>query len=197
VNTWLVAVAASTGGVQALRRILTRLPADLPAAIVIVQHRPADRASDLQHILSRCTTMPVHDAAQGERIQTGHVYLARPESHITVTDDGAFIYRDGTRIAALRSSANPLLSSAARVYDGHVIAVVLTGGGTDATDGVQSVKARGGLVIAQDEASSDVWSMPASAIRTGAVDYILPIDEIGPAIDDLVHGRPVLSGAGQ
>jgi two-component system chemotaxis response regulator CheB len=75
--------------------------------------------------------------------------------------------------------------------------VVLTGGGTDATDGVQSVKARGGLVIAQDEASSDVWSMPASAIRTGAVDYILPIDEIGPAIDDLVHGRPVLSGAGQ
>jgi two-component system chemotaxis response regulator CheB len=128
-------------------------------------------------------------AAEGETIHPGTVYVARSDSHLTVAADRRFRYRDGTRISFVRSSANPLFESAARVFDGHVIAVVLSGAGHDATDGVQGVKAHGGLVIAQDEATSAHWSMPESAIRSGAVDYVLPLGEIASALDAIVHGR--------
>ena len=112
-----------------------------------------------------------------------------------MTADGAFVYRDGRRIRFLRSSANPLFESAAKVFEGHVIAVVLTGYGRDGTDGVQGVKIHGGTVIAQDLATSEQWSMPQSAIQSGAVDYVLPLSAIGPALNDLVHGRPVVKVA--
>ncbi|HEY4589270.1 MAG TPA: chemotaxis protein CheB, partial [Thermoanaerobaculia bacterium] len=94
---------------------------------------------------------------------------------------------DGSRIRHLRSSANPLFDSAADVFDGRLIAVVLTGSAQDGTDGVQSVKARGGVVIAQDEASSAAFGMPGSAIATGCVDQILPLQESGPALRRLTQ----------
>jgi two-component system chemotaxis response regulator CheB len=87
-----------------------------------------------------------------------------------------------SKIHHLNSSANPLFESAAKILGPGVVAVVLTGGDSDGTDGVQEVKAAGGTVIVQDEASSQCFSMPESAIRTGAVDYILPIEKIGPAL---------------
>jgi two-component system chemotaxis response regulator CheB len=121
------------------------------------------------------------------------VYVARGDGHLTVAADRTFRYHDGTRIRFVRSSANPLFESAARIFDGHVVAVVLSGSGSDATDGVQGVKAHGGLVIAQDAATSEHWDMPRSAIRSGAVDYVLPLDAIGTALADIVHGRPVSS----
>lgn len=193
---WLVVMAASAGGVQALRTILSALPSDLPAAVVILQHRPADQPSYLIDVLGAVSRLPVGEAVQGQRVEAGRVYVAAADSHLTVTPDHAFIYRDGSRIRFLRASANPLLESAAPVYDGHVVAVVLTGGGSDASDGVQAVKAHGGVVIAQDQASSEIWSMPSAAIRTGVVDYVLPVEAIGPAITDIVHARPVAAGAG-
>jgi two-component system chemotaxis response regulator CheB len=123
------------------------------------------------------------------------VYLAQPDTHLTIAADRSFRYRDGTRIRHVRSSANPLFESAAKVFDGHVVAVVLSGGGHDATDGVQGVKAHGGLIIAQDQATSQFWGMPRSAIESGAVDDVLPLDAIGPALNDIVHGRPISTPA--
>jgi two-component system chemotaxis response regulator CheB len=193
--SWLVALAASAGGIPALRTILSALPREFPGAVVVLQHRPPEHDGTLAEILGRACAMPVRVAMQGEMVRPGHVYIGRPDSHLTVTADKAFIYRDGTRIRHVRSSANPLFETAAQVFEGHVIAVVLTGGGMDATDGVQTVKAYGGIVIAQDEPSSEAWGMPRSAISTGAVDYILPIEAIGPALDGIVHGRPVSTGA--
>jgi two-component system chemotaxis response regulator CheB len=87
------------------------------------------------------------------------------------------------------SSANPLLESVAPIFSDHVIAVVLTGSGLDATDGVQAVKACGGIVIAQDEATSLHFGMPGSAIRTGVVDRVLPLSSIAPALVELVSAR--------
>jgi two-component system chemotaxis response regulator CheB len=92
----------------------------------------------------------------------------------------------GRRIRHVHSSANPLFESAAGVLGSRVIAVVLTGGGSDATDGVQAIKLRGGMVIAQDQATSQTFGMPGSAIATGAVDYILPLDQIAPALRAMV-----------
>jgi two-component system chemotaxis response regulator CheB len=94
------------------------------------------------------------------------------------------------------SSANPLLESAAPAFRERLIAVVLTGSGSDATDGVQSVKTHGGVVIAQDKASSEMWGMPGAAVKSGSVDYVLPLDAIAPALDALVNGRAVPDGVG-
>ena len=191
---WLIALAASAGGIHALKTILPALDPDLPAAVVVIQHRPADRDGLLIEILRRSSQLPVREATQGMRVEPGHVYIARPDSHLTVTADRHFLYRDGTRIQSVRSSANPLMRSSSHVFAGHVIAVVLTGGGADAADGVQHVKAHGGIVIAQDEATSEQWGMPQSAILTGTVDHVLPLTAIAPAINDLVNGRTVCAG---
>lgn len=195
-RTWFIGIAASAGGLEALRPILRSLAPDLPAAIAVVLHRPPGHVGDLLNILGRSTPWPVGLAGQGQAIEPRHVYLAPSESHLTVTPEQRFLCRDGTRIRFVRSSANPLFDSAARVFEGRVIAVVLSGSGADATDGVQAVKARGGIVIAQEPATAPQSSMPESAIRTGAVDYVLPVEAIGPALNDLVHGRPVSVPAG-
>jgi two-component system chemotaxis response regulator CheB len=188
---WLIAVASSAGGVKALSTLLASLPHNLPAAVVIVQHRSPTGASYLQEILMRQAHMPVVTATSGDRISPGVIYIARPDRHLRVRPDRHFEYRDGTRIKFVLSSANPLLETAARVFEGRMIAVVLTGGGSDGTDGVQTVKAHGGVVIAQNQASAEQWHMPESAVKTGAVDYVLPIEAIGPAITAIVHGQPV------
>jgi two-component system chemotaxis response regulator CheB len=190
-DLWLVVIAASLGGVKALGTVLNALPGSLPAAIVVVQHRPAKGKSHLEEILMRRAHMPVVTAESGNTLAPGVVYVSRPDLHLTIRPDKRFAYVDGTRIRFLSSSSNPLLATAAPVFDGRLVAVVLTGGGTDATDGVQEVKAHGGVVIAQDRASSESWSMPESAVRSGAVDYVLPLEAIGPAIEAIVEGRPI------
>jgi two-component system chemotaxis response regulator CheB len=190
-----VAIAGSAGGVAALGTVLDSLPHNLPAALVVVQHRRPTGESHLKDILMRRAQMPVVVATSGDRISPGVVYLARPDRHLIVRPDRHFAYMDGTRIKSLLSSANPLFETAAPAFDGRLIAVVLTGGGSDGTDGVQTVKANGGIVIVQDQASSEHWSMPEAALRSGAVDYVLPLDAIGPAIEAIVTGRPV-AGAG-
>ena len=194
-SQWLIVLAASAGGIQAMRVILAALPADLPASIVLVQHRPPGGDVTLADLFAHGTRWPVRVATQGERIHGGRVYLARADSHLTITPDPAFLYRDGTKINFLRSSANPLFASAADVYGRHVIGIVLSGTGQDATNGVQAVRANGGIVIAQDQRTSAHWGMPGAAVASGAVDYVLPLEAIAPAIVELVRGLPVVKGA--
>jgi two-component system, chemotaxis family, protein-glutamate methylesterase/glutaminase len=178
----LVTIAASAGGIPALQRVLSSLPADFPAAIAIVQHRTEHQPDLLAKVLGRSSRLPVRQAVSGDLMSSRQVYLAPAGHHLIVRENGTFGITDGRKIRHVRSSANPLFESAAQVVGPGVVAVVLTGGDSDATDGVQAVKAAGGTVIVQDEASSQCFSMPASAIRTGAVDYILPIEEIGPML---------------
>jgi two-component system chemotaxis response regulator CheB len=194
---WIIVLAASAGGVQALRTIVAALPGDLPAAVAIVLHRPPDRESDLVEILRTVAHMPVIEAENDQEIEPGIVYIARPDAHLTVTRHRRFMHRDGRPLRHLHSSANPLLETAAEVFDGRIVAVVLSGSGTDATDGVQAVRRRGGYVIAQDKATSSQWGMPAAAVAAGAVDYLLPLNDIAPALEAIVHGAPVPNGDAQ
>lgn len=178
----LVVIAASMGGIHALREVLKHLPVDFPVPIAIVQHRSATQPNYLPEVLGRATRLPVTIAEEGERLRAGHVYLAPPTLHMTVAPDLRVSLQDGRKIRHLRSSANPLFSSAAEALGVGVLGVVLTGGDRDATDGVQAIRDGGGLVIAQDEATSEVFAMPASAIATGSVSRVLPLSEIGSAI---------------
>jgi two-component system chemotaxis response regulator CheB len=184
---WVVVMAGSAGGIEPLRTILSRLSPGLPLAVIIVLHRPPGREATLGDILQRCTPMPVVVPENGQRLRAGTVYLARASDHLTITRDRAFQYVDGRRIKFVRSSANPLLESAAAAFAERLIAVVLSGTGSDATDGVQTVKTHGGIVIAQDRSTSQHWGMPEAALRSGAVDYVMPADAIGSAVEELVR----------
>lgn len=185
----VVLIAASADGIAAITAITAALPRDFPAAIVIVQHRPATVESFLTSILAKRTQLPVDDAVKGQRLNSGTIYVASPKKHLTFTEDGFFQYVDGIRIRHSLSSANPLFESAARIFGPKAIAVVLTGSGMDATDGVQAIKTHGGTVIAQDPATARFQGMPTSAIRTGAVDFVLSLQEIGPRLLALVQQK--------
>ena len=178
----LVVMAASAGGVAAFESVLASLPADFPLPIAIVQHRSTKDPNLMARVFGRHTPLLVKNAADAERMEAGTVYLAPPHAHLMVDQDLRVSLKDGAKIRHVLSSANPLFESAARALPGRVIAVVLTGSDRDATDGVQAVRLSGGTVIAQDEATSKSFGMPGSAIQTGCVDRVLPLQEIGPAL---------------
>lgn len=190
----IVVIGASAGGIPALTTILNALPSDFPAPIVIVQHRSLSKEWLLAAVLARRTSLRVREAETGGALEPGTVYIAKPSRHLTVTVDRRFEYSDGHRIRHLLSSANPLFASAAAAFGHGAIAVVLSGSGSDGTDGVQEVKSQGGVVIAQDEATAEHFGMPGSAIETGVVDYVLPIQEIAPALLRLVGVRSAMNG---
>jgi two-component system chemotaxis response regulator CheB len=187
----VVVMAASAGGVQALQKVLSGLPRDFPLPIAVVQHRTGNPPNLLARVLGRHTALTVKTAQEGERMSAGTVYLAPPREHLVVRPDESLSLLNGRKIRHVCSSANPLFASAAEVYGDGVIAVVLTGGDRDATDGVQTVKQHGGIVIAQDEATSAIFGMPRSAIQTGAVHAILPLPQIAPEVLRLafMHAR--------
>ena len=185
----IVVCASSAGGIDALADVLGRLPIDFPAPIVLVQHRGTGTPNFLRDVLQRQTRLPVLRARAGERLRPGHVYVASPEQHLVIRPDHTLDYVDGRKIHFLRSSANPLFESASDVYNRGTVAVVLTGYDADGTDGVQSVKARGGMVIAQSPETCEISEMPRSAINSGAVDFVLPVKEIAAALVRIV-GTP-------
>ncbi len=179
----MVVVAASAGGVEALSVLVHALPATFNVPVVVAMHRSESAPSVLAGILARAGSLPVKQLTRpGERPEPGVVYLAPTTRHLVITEDGVFGFHDGECIHHLRSSADPLFASAARQLDGCVAGVVLTGMGRNATDGVLAVKEHGGVVIAQDRATSRFFSMPKSAIETGAVDFVLPLPEIAPML---------------
>jgi chemotaxis response regulator CheB len=185
----LVVIATSAGGVSALPRVLSPLPAEFPAAVAVVQHRSAALPLLLPELLARRTPLTVKIAQEGELLHGGTIYIAPPDLHMVLHADRTVHLVDGHKIRHVRSSANPLFESAAAVFRGHLIAIVLTGTGRDATDGVQAVKASGGIVIVQEPTGAEHASMPQSAIDSGSVDSVLPLEEIGPTLVRLL-GRP-------
>jgi len=191
----VVVIAASAGGVQALITLVGALPADLDAAVVVLLHRPADVQSHLIPILRRRSVLPVLEATEGATVRPGTVYVARADRHLHFSQAGRIGYSDGRRIRHVLASANPLFETTAHVFGRRAIGVVLTGTGCDATDGVQALKAHGGVVIAQDPATAEHAGMPTSAVATGVVDYVLPLEEIAPALQRLIGPAAAASAA--
>jgi len=182
----VVALAASAGGLTAISRILSALPADFPAAIVIVQHLEPRHRSLMANILSRRTLLQVKQAEEGDCLSPATVYIAPPNRHLLVNPDGTLSLSQSELVHFVRPSADLLFESVAANYRHCAIAVVLTGTGSDGAMGVQAIKKMGGTVISQDEESAEFFGMPGAAIQTGAVDFVLSLDEISSALVTLV-----------
>ena len=174
----IIAIAASAGGVNALTRLLGSLPANLGAIVVIVQHVDPHHRSLMPQVIGRQSRLPVVHAEEGVLLAVDHVYLAPPDHHMLIKHKGILTLTDTELVNFVRPSADLLFESVAAAYGEHAIAVVLTGSGHDGALGVTAVKQRGGTVVAQDEASSEFFGMPSAAIKTGAVDYVLPLEAI-------------------
>lgn len=185
----VVALAASAGGLRALGEVLSRLPPDLPAAILVVQHLDPRYPSHLADILGRQTGLPVKVAEDGEYLRLGCVYVAPPNRHLLVGSDGTVHLTESELVHFVRPSADLMFESVAACYKDRAIAVVLSGTGSDGAMGVRAVKSMGGTVIVQDPESAEFSGMPKGAADTGAADHVLALEAIGPALARLVAGE--------
>ncbi|MEJ0078353.1 MAG: chemotaxis response regulator protein-glutamate methylesterase [Alphaproteobacteria bacterium] len=188
----VLVIGSSTGGPQALTSLVAQLrPVIERAPVLITQHMPPTFTTILAEHLARAANGPAREAEDGETIAPGRIYLAPGGRHMTVAkrDHRAVIALDsGPLVNFCRPAVDPMFSSAARVWGAGILALVLTGMGTDGTTGALDIVAAGSSVIAQDEATSVVWGMPGAAANAGVCSAVLPLDEIGPKIVRLFRG---------
>jgi two-component system chemotaxis response regulator CheB len=190
-----VVVAASTGGPRALAEVIPHLPRGLDAAVLVVQHMPKGFTASLAQRLDTMSGLPVAEAAHGEPVRHGRVYIAPGGSHMRVVrgDLGATIALDDSApIWGVRPSADPLFRSVVRAFAPDIVGVVLTGMGRDGADGLRAIRDAGGAAIVQDRDTSIIYGMPHAALTTAGADLVLPLGRIAAAIADLVgRGRAV------
>jgi two-component system chemotaxis response regulator CheB len=180
----VIAIGASTGGTEALREVLTRLPADGPG-IVIVQHMPALFTPAFAVRLDQICAMSVREARDGDRILPGHVLLAPGDYHMSVVRSGANYAVRVSQEAAVnrhRPSVDVLFDSCARELGGNAVGVILTGMGDDGARGLKAMRQAGARTIAQDEATCVVFGMPREAIAQGGAEQVLPLLQIPEAV---------------
>jgi two-component system chemotaxis response regulator CheB len=190
----VLAIAASTGGPNALAAMLPELPANFPAPIVIVQHMPPMFTRMLAEHLAKKCRITVAEAVDGEALRPGHALIAPGDHHLVlVRRDGRVCTRlhQGPPENSCRPSADVLFRSVAETYPGTALAVVLTGMGQDGRRGCEEIHGTGGRVLVQDEASSVVWGMAGAVAASGVADGVWPITQIGQVINRrMTKGRP-------
>ncbi len=177
----VVAIGVSTGGPNALLQVLPKLAADFPVPIVIVQHMPPLFTKHLADRLNQKCAIQVVEGTAGERLQAGTAYIAPGDWHMQVCQSAAapeLEMNQEPRENSCRPAVDVLFRSVAEVYGAHALSLVLTGMGQDGLHGTELVRAAGGMVIAQDEASSVVWGMPRAIVVAGLADQVLPLDAI-------------------
>ena len=184
----VIALAASAGGLNALTHVLGGLSGGFPAAVLVVQHLDPRHRSLMAELLSRRTTLPVKEAAEGDRLATGHVYVAPPNRHLLVNPDHTLSLTQTELVHFVRPSADLLFESTAASFKERAIAVVLSGSGSDGAMGVKAIKKMGGTVIVQDASNAEFAGMPEAARATGLADFVLTLDEIAPALHKLCAG---------
>lgn len=177
----IIVIGTSSGGVEALKRLVSDIPRDLPAALFIVLHRPADSPSLLVEILESVSRLPVVSAIDGEAIKMGHIYVAPPDRHLLIEQEHIRLTR-GPRENRFRPAIDPLFRSAAYAYGPRVVGVVLTGNLDDGTAGLWAIKDRGGIAIVQDPEEALYPSMPSSAMANVEVDYCLRLNKIATTL---------------
>jgi len=177
----IVVVGASAGGVEALRTLVSDLPADLPAAVFVVLHVPAIATSVLPAILERAGDLPAAHAEDGAEIEPGHVYIAPPDHHLLI-QPGFMRVNRGPKENGYRPAIDPTFRTAAATYGSRVIGVVLSGVLDDGSAGLAAVKSHGGRAFVQDPADALYPMMPESAIQAAEPDLVLPPKELAAAI---------------
>ena len=182
----IVVVGASAGGIEALRTLVSVLPADFPASIFVVLHTGPDSPGLLDQILQRVSLIPVRNPTDKEQIQPNRIYVAPPDHHLLI-EPGTICLSKGPKENRFRPAIDPLFRSAAQTYGPKVIGVILTGGLDDGTAGLWAVKRLGGTAVVQDPNDALFPSMPASALQHVDVDHRLALVEIGPLLTQLVQ----------
>lgn len=191
----ILALAASTGGPNALAMVISNLPGDFPLPVVVTQHMPPIFTTMFAQRLSKLGTLPCEEASNATALLPGHVYVAPGDHHLTVVAAGAA----RTPVISInqdlpehhcRPAADPMFRSVARVFGSGVLAVVLTGMGDDGRQGCSAIAEAGGRIIVQDEATSVVWGMPGSIVNSGIPCTVLPVHSIGAHVTSLCSVRP-------
>jgi two-component system, chemotaxis family, protein-glutamate methylesterase/glutaminase len=181
-NNVTVVIGSSTGGPQALREVVSRLPADLKVPVIIVQHMPPDFTRTLAERLDTLTPLPVREAQDGDSLARGKILVAPGDYHLTSTFDGHVKLNQAPAECGVRPAINVTIESVVERRKGHVVTAILTGMGSDGTRGAGLVKAAGGYVITEDESTCTIYGMPRSIERAGFSDEVAPIEGIADAI---------------
>jgi two-component system response regulator WspF len=183
---WLVAIGSSAGGPAALAKVLSELPANFPAAVVIVQHVDAQFMSGLADWLDSQTALRVRLAREGDRPEVGVVLLAGSENHLAFASPTRLVYTAQPIDCSYRPSIDVFFKSVNQFWRGDVIGVLLTGMGRDGAEGLRSLHRRGHHTIAQDKATSAVYGMPKAAAEMHAATEILALDKIGNRLSNIL-----------
>jgi two-component system, chemotaxis family, protein-glutamate methylesterase/glutaminase len=178
-----IVLASSTGGPATLMKFIPYFPKDFPGAVLLVQHMPGNFTAQFSSQLAEVSRIKVKEAEAGEIIVPGHLYVCPGSHHLRVSPTGRISLDDGPRVSGYRPCADLALESAAEYAGPMTIGVILTGMGNDGAKGAQAVHSVGGHVIAQDESTAVIFGMPQEAIKTGAVEQVLPIEAIYQGIE--------------
>lgn len=182
----LIIIGASTGGPRALRYVLEQFPADFNAAIVVVQHIPAGFTKSLAQRLDHFSALSVQEAAAGDRLANGLVLVAPGGYHLRFEARRRVILDESPRRNGVRPSIDTTLESAAEQHGKAVIGVILTGMGSDGTQGAQQVKAAGGRIISEDTSTCVVYGMPRSVEEAGLSDHVVPLPKVAATLIKLI-----------
>ena len=193
----IIAVGASTGGTEALREVLTQLPADTPG-IVIAQHIPKAFSTPFAKRMNALCQMTVYEAEDGQQVLPGHVYIAPGDRHLLLVRDGArYVCKldDGQPVNRHKPSVDVLFRSVAQQAGRNAIGVILTGMGKDGAEGLKEMRDAGSPTIAQDEATCVVWGMPREAVALGAAVQVMGLHEIPARLRALAESMDVTRSA--
>jgi len=184
----VVVVGVSVGGVEALTKLFSALPADLDAAVAVTMHRSPNQSSVLASVVRRNARIAVADAYDGQPFEPRHVYLAPPDHHLLIHDGRLWLDR-GAKHHHARPAIDPMFTSAGEEYQNRVIGVLMTGNLSDGVSGLVEIKRRGGLSLVQDPQEAIAPSMPVNALRHDNVDLVFRLDSLPQLIAVLVKGQ--------
>ncbi|MEM0449581.1 MAG: chemotaxis response regulator protein-glutamate methylesterase [Methanomassiliicoccales archaeon] len=174
---WVIMIGASTGGPKALPEVLSRLPSDLPAGVLIVQHMPEGFTRSFAERLNWISSIEVREAQEGDRIEKGVALLAPGNKHMVLKENRIHL-DEGPKVHYVRPAVDPMMISVAPVYGPRCVGVILTGMGFDGLEGMKEIKRQGGKTIVQDESSCVVYGMPKAIVDAGIADRVAAIDQI-------------------
>ena len=182
----IVGIGASAGGLEALQSLLQNLPENAHMTYIIAQHLSPTYKSMMVELLAKESALPVEEAQGGQRVKPGTIYICPPNKDITVRSDTIMLSHPGPRLYGPKPSIDIFFESLALDKGAHAIGIILSGTGSDGTRGVRAIKAEGGYVLAQEPGSAKYDSMPVSAINTGNIDLVLPPEQMGSELIELL-----------
>lgn len=181
-----VAIGCSTGGLAALERILPRLPAGFPAALIVVMHTVPESRNLLVELLGKRCRLPVQEAQERSEILPGRIYVAPPGYHLLVEDDRTFSLSSDPKVSYARPSVDVLFESAAHAYGERLVGIVLTGANHDGSAGLRAIAEAGGLCLVQEPSGAEARTMPEAALQASQAARSVPLEQMAETLIEVV-----------